>query len=245
MTKAPMIAIAALLTAGSALPALAGWNHVGTVQVSPDRYTDVQLGGFQGPVDRLRIHADGRADCDEIRVRYDNGVTREVYSGALYDGQDQTITFPGRSNLVSAVSFSCRAAHDDGAEIAVAADTPAFEAPARYDEPVLPAGEPMLIASRDFGVPGQRTLMLGDTAPRSVQAIALEPVGADARCSSIRATFDDGTTSLAMPNDGDDLYEGRLYKAYVGGRHHDLNSINLTCQAANSDHVKINVYAVG
>jgi hypothetical protein len=243
MKTAPVIAITTLLMAGSALPALAAWNPVGRVEVSPYRYSEVQLAGFQGPVDRLRLHADGRADCDQIRVRYDNGVTREVYSGALYDGQDQTITFPDRAPLVSAVSFRCRAAHDDGAEIAVAADMTPVALRDEYPAPVT--GEATLLASRDFGVPGQRTLMLDDSAPRPVQAIALEPVGADARCTRVRATFDDGTTSMVTPNDGDELYEGRLYKAYVGSGYSDLSSINLTCEAANSDHVKINVYAVG
>jgi hypothetical protein len=103
----------------------------------------------------------------------------------------------------------------------------------------------MLLASRDFGDLGQRTLMLGETEPRSVQAIALQPVGADARCSSVRAMFDDGTVSRVTPNDGNDLYEGHIYKAYVGGNNRDLSSVNLTCEATNGDHVKINVYAVG
>lgn len=245
MKKAHTIAIAAMLTAGSAIPALAAWNHVGNVEVSPYRYTDVRLGNFQGPVDRIRFHSDGRADCDNIRVRYDNGQTREVYSGTLYDGQDQTITFPDRSNLVTAVSFSCRAAREGGAQIAVTADMPAFDIPARAVDDAVPAGNVMLLASRDFGVPGQRTLMLGDTEPRSVRAIALEPVGADARCTSIRALFDDGSSSRVIPNGGKALYEGHLYKAYVDSGSRDLSSVNLTCEAANSDHVKINVYAVG
>src|SRR5579872_6195428 len=175
MKKAHTFAIAAMLTMGTAIPALAAWNHVGNVEVSPYRYTDVQLGNFQGPVDRIRFHSDGRADCDNIRVRYDNGMTREVYSGALYDGQDQTITFPDRSSLVNAISFSCRAAHEGGAQIAVAADMPAFETPARTfdDYRAPPASDVMLLASRDFGVPGQRTLMLGGAEPRAVRAIAL------------------------------------------------------------------------
>ena len=247
MKKARMIAIAAMLTAGSAIPALAAWNHVGNVEVSPYRYTDVQLGGFRGPVERIRFHSDGRADCDNIRVRYDNGETREVYSGALYDGQDQTITFPDRSSLVNAISFSCRATREDGAQIAVAADMPAFEtaSPAIMDDyRAFPAGDVMLLASRDFGDLGQRTLMLGGTGPRPVRAIALEPIGADARCSSVRAMFDDGSSTRVTPNGGNDLYEGHTYRAYVGA-HRDLNSVNLTCEAANGDHVKINVYAIG
>ena len=251
MKKAHTIAIAAMLTAGSAIPALAAWNHVGNVEVSPSRYTDVQLGGFRGPVERIRFHSDGRADCDNIRVRYDNGETREVYSGTLYDGQDQTITFPDRSSLVNAVSFSCRAARDDGAQIAVAADMPDFETPARAidnyavdDYRAVPASSVTLLASRDFGDLDQRTLMLGGPQPRPVRAIALEPIGADARCSSVQATFDDGSSTRVAPNDGNDLYEGHTYRAYVGA-HRDLNSVNLTCEAANGDHVKINVYAVG
>lgn len=247
MKKAHTIAIAAMLMVGSAIPALAAWNHVGNVEVSPYRYTDVQLGNFNGPVERIRFHANGRADCDNIRVRYDNGETREVYSGALYDGQDQTITFPDQSSLVNAVSFSCRAAREGGAQIAVTADMPGFETSSRAvdDYRVVPTGEVMFLASRDFGDLGQRTLMLGGTEPRPVWAIALEPIGADARCSSVRAMFDDGTSIRVAPNDGDNLYEGHTYKAYVGGIHRDLNSVNLTCEAANSDHVKINVYAVG
>lgn len=247
MKKARMIAIAAMLTTASALPALAAWNSVGNVQVSPYRYTDVQLGEFNRPVERIRFRSDGRADCDHIRVRYDNGDTREVFSGTLYDGQDQTIAFPDQSSLVNEVSFSCRAAHEGGAQIAVSADMPAFDTRAIGDDraATAPAGEVMLLASRDFGDLGQRTLMLGATEPWSVRAIALEPVGADARCTSVRAMFDDGSTIRATPNEGGNLYEGHIYKAYVDGRNRDLSSVNLTCEAANGDHVKINVYAVG
>src|SRR5579863_5874120 len=155
-------------------------------------------------------------------------MTREVYSGALYDGQDQTITFPDRSSLVNAISFSCRAAHEGGAQIAVAADMPAFETPARTfdDYRAPPASDVMLLASRDFGVPGQRTLMLGGTEPRAVRAIALEPVGADARCTSVRAQFDDGSSSRVIPNGGNELYEGHMYRAYVDTGSRDLSSVN-------------------
>jgi hypothetical protein len=248
MKKTQMIAVAAMLTAGSAIPALAAWNHVGDVQVSPYRYTDVQLGGFTGPVERIRFRSDGRAQCDNIRVRYDNGATREVFSGALYDGQDQTIAFPFRSGLVSAVSFSCRASGEGGAQIAVSADMPGLATPVPVDDfraAYVPAGEVMLLASRDFGDLDQRTLMLDQAEPWSVRAIALQPVGADARCTSVRAMFADGTASRVTPNNGGELYEGHIYKAYVDGADRDLSGVNLACEAANGEHVKINVYAVG
>jgi len=243
MRKTCVIAIAALLSAG-AMPALAEWNHVGDVQVSPERYSNVQLGGFTGPVEQIRMHSAGRADCDDVRVTYENGDTQQVFSGTILDGQDQTITFPDPSRNVRAVALDCRAAHEDGAHISVAADIPAFRGTETYGPAIPPASDMVLLASRDFGDLNQRTLML-NSEPRPVRAIALQPIGSDARCSNVSALFDDGTTSRAIPNDGDNLQEGRIYRAYVGGGNRDLDSVNLTCEAANGDHVRINVYAVG
>jgi hypothetical protein len=245
MRKTRVIAMAALLAAGTTIPALAEWNHVGDVQISPDHYTNAQMGSFTGPVDRIRFHSSGRSDCENIRVTYSNGDTQEVFSGTILDGQDQTITFPDRSRRVESVSLNCRAAHDDGARIAVAADTSAFPARDIYPPSAASAGDLELLASRDFGVLNQRSLMLANSDPRSVEEIALEPVGADARCRNVRAVFDDGTSTRSVPNDGENLREGQIYRSYVGGGTRALDSIDLTCEAANGDHVKINVYAVG
>jgi hypothetical protein len=205
----------------------------------------VQLGNFTGPVERIRIHSNGRADCDKVGVTYENGDTQEVFSGVILDGQDQTITFPDQSRRVQAVSLNCRAEHEDGARLAVAADMPAFTPAGSYSRAVTPAGDLVLLASRDFGDLDQRTLMLGDSEPRAVRDIVLEPVGADARCRNVSARFDDGTTARAVPNGGDNLYEGRMYHAYIGSGNRDLSSINLTCEAENGDYVKINIYAAG
>jgi hypothetical protein len=231
------------------MPALADWNHVGDLEVSPDHYSSVQLSGFTGPVEQIGLHATGRSDCDNVRVTYENGDTQEVFAGTILNGQDQLITFPDQTRMVRAVSLNCRAANDIGAHIAVAADIPEFRPGASFAPTAAfvpaPARDDVLIASRDFGDLDRRTLMLNSSEPRSVEEIALEPVGADARCRNVSALFDDGTSTSVMPNDGDSLREGHLYHAYVGGGSRDLDSINLTCEAENGDHVKINVYAVG
>jgi len=207
------------------MPALADWNHVGDLEVSPDHYSSVQLSGFTGPVEQIGLHATGRSDCDDVRVTYENGDTQQVFAGTILNGQDQLITFPDQSRTVRAVSLNCRAANDIDAHIAVAADIPEFRpgasfAPAAAYGPA-PDRDAVLLASRDFGDLNQRSLMLNSDEPRSVQEIALEPVGADARCLNVSALFDDGTTSSAIPNDGDDLRQGHMYRAYVGGGSRD------------------------
>ena len=248
MRKTRVIAIAALLAAGSSLPALAEWNHVGDIQVSPDQYSNVQLGAFTGPVDQIRLHSAGRANCDNVRVIYENGDTQEIFSGAILDGQDQTISFPDRSRRLEAVSLDCRAAYEGGAHIAVAADMPygTTGGAVRY-APVAapPVSDMVLLASRDFGDLNQRSLMLSNTESRPVQTIALEPIGADARCRTMSTQFDDGSISRTVPNGGAELQEGHIYRSFVDSGGRDLNNINLTCEAANGDHVKINVYAMG
>jgi hypothetical protein len=238
--------IAAALVTGTAVPALAAWNQMGNAQIPSEHYSTIQVDGFTGPVERIRLHADGRADCDTVRVQYNNGESQQVFSGALYDGQDQTISFPEGARPVNALSLNCRATSDEGSHIAVAADVPAFgrvpQAAYSYGS-TAPQHDVTLLASRDFGDLNQRSLMLGDTG--AVQAIALQPIGADARCSRIRATFDDGSTSQTIPNGGGALHEGHIYNAHVSSEGRDLNSLDLTCEAANGDQVKINVYAVG
>jgi hypothetical protein len=247
MRKTRLIAIAAALAAGTAMPAMAEWNHVGDLEASPDHYSNVQLAGFAGPVEQLRIRAEGGADCDDVRVTYENGQTQPVFSGTIPDGQDQLVTFPDQTRRVEAVSLHCRAERDDGAHIAVAADMPEFRGrdayPSRFTAQPSTSGDLSLLASRDFGELDQRSLMLYRASP--INEIALEPVGADARCHSVRAAFDDGSTRTTIPNDGDNLEEGRIYHAFVGGNDRRLDSLDLTCEAANGDHVQINVYAVG
>ncbi|HWC62780.1 MAG TPA: hypothetical protein VG501_04095 [Rhizomicrobium sp.] len=243
MKKTHVIGIAVLLAAGRSLPALADWNPVGDLQVSPDHFSNAQLSGFTGPVEQIRLRSAGRSDCDNVRVTYENGDTQSVFAGTILSGQDQLITFPDQTRMVKAVSLNCRAANGIGTHIAVSVDTPAFSARDSYGPAFAPAGDFELLASRDFGDLNRRTLMLDQTRP--VAAIALEPVGADARCHNVSALFDDGTTSSAIPNDGDNLREGRMYRTYIGGGNRDLDSVNLTCEAANGDHVRINVYAIG
>jgi hypothetical protein len=248
MKKTHLIGIAALLAAGTSLPALADWNHVGDMEVSPDHYSNAQLSGFTGPVEQIRLHSSGRSDCDNVRVTYENGDTQSVFAGTILSWQDQLITFPDQSREVKAVSLNCRATNGIGTHIAVSVDASAFSSRDSYAASdsygaIAPTRDYELLASRDFGDLNRRTLMLDQTRP--VAAIALQPVGADARCRNVSAQFEDGTSSSAIPNDGASLREGRIYRTYIGGGNRDLDSVNLTCEAANGDHVKINVYAVG
>jgi hypothetical protein len=252
MKKAQISAVAAILIFGPTIPAVADWNPLGEIQESPNYYTNVQLGGFSGPVERIRIRSHGRSDCEMVGVKYANGVKQEVFSGTLFDRQDQTINFPGAPKI-SGVALECRAADGDGSRITVAADTEhgvVFFQPSDFGYQTREFGQFSRssdltpLASRDFGFLNQRSLMLNDSEPRSTREIALQPVGANARCRNVEATFDDGITTSIVPNDGDELLNGRIYRFRVARQDHDLDSINLTCQAENGDHVKINVYAV-
>ena len=101
------------------------------------------------------------------------------------------------------------------------------------------------IAEPDFGHWANHSIMVNGSGERELNAIALQPVGADAQCRRLTTTFDDGSSSVALGIDGAPLREGEIYRVHVDGQDRSLSGIGLTCQARNNESVTIKVFGVG
>ena len=249
--KARLFAFTTALSLGAALPALAALGS-DAVYVSPDHYTSASWSDFDGPVDRLNVVSDRTVDCDHITVHYRDGTAQDVFSGTLYSGERQSIAFPGGARPISDVRLACRADSDYGARLSLSADVTPYRAPAHTYYSVAPsdpdaraAVDLQPIAEPDFGHWANHSIMVSGSGERELNAIALQPVGADAQCRRLTATFDDGSSNEMLVNDGAPLREGEVYRVHVDGQDRGLSGIGLTCQARNNDSVTIKVYGVG
>ena len=246
MKKTRLFSLAAALGIGVALPALAAFD-TNTVYVSPDRYTTASVSDFEGPVDRLNVVSNRNVDCDHITIHYRDGTVQDVFSGMLYSGERQSIAFPGGRSIAD-VRLACRTDSDFGARLSLTADMAppprAYYAP-HYDSDAATAVSLQPIAEPDFGHWANHSIMVSGSGERELNAIALQPVGADAQCRRLTATFDDGSSSVTTVNDGAPLREGEMYRVHVDGQDRGLSGIGLTCQARNNDLVTIKVFGVG
>jgi hypothetical protein len=247
--KTRLSLLAAILSISAALPALAAMD-TDTVYVSPDRYTSVSWSDFDGPVARLNLISDRTVDCDHIMVHYRDGTARDVFSGTLYPNERQSIAFPGGERGVSDVRLACRADGDFGAHLSLSAQTMPppvrtyYVVPQR-DPDAVAATELQPIAEPDFGHWANHSIMVSGSGERQLNAVALQPVGADAQCRRLTATFDDGSSSVTTVNGGAPLREGEIYRVRVDGQDRGLSGIGLTCQARNNETVTIKVFGVG
>ena len=250
MRKTRLIAFAAALSIGVALPALAAFD-ADTVYVSPDHYTTASWSDFAGPVERLNVVSNRNVDCDHITVHYRDGTSQDVFSGLLYSGERQSIAFPGGTRQISDVRLACRADSDFGARLSLSADvtppvTRIYTYSARRIDPEARAAVSLQpIAEPDFGHWANHSIMVTGSGERELDTIALQPVGADAQCRQLTTTFDDGSSSAMTVNDGAPLREGEIYRVHVDGQDRALSGIGLTCQARNNESVTIKVYGVG
>jgi hypothetical protein len=257
--------IAAALSFGTAVPALAAIDELGAIDVAGDHYTHASWTTFEGPVERLSfLSKSGNVDCDHITVNYRNGITQEVFSGVLYDDQRQSVLFQDGARAIRSIDFACQAESGDGGRITLTAGlgtvpTASSSEPIRHEQwsqipaPVEPSPvtsaapmtDMMPLASTDFGRMNSHSIMISGEGQPQLEAIALQPIGADAQCRRITARFDDGSSNDLVVNDGAPLHEGQIYRVDVTGRNRGLNAIGLTCEAENSADVTIKVYSVG
>lgn len=253
MKYTKLLAAAALITAGLTAPALADWDNVGTINVSPGRDVDRQYGDFGGPVQRLMFRAD-RSDvsCRSIRVSYGNGRTREVFSGVLRENNTRIVDLPGEQRNIRRIDFLCSSASRRGAEIAIAADVGSYRdawmrnpnwkrrwarAVDRNTEFWVPIGTERFTGRRD-----RETNFVG-VRGRSVSAIGLKPLDNDAVCARVVARFANGTSRALNVDWGDRLREDRIYRVDLPGNQRNITQINMVCRAVGDRDVTIQVFA--
>lgn len=146
MNRTRLLALAAALCAGVAMPAVAqpgygpndraygydrpgGWDRIGSVDFSfrPDHETE--YGNFGGRVQRLSFRArNGSVRCNSVTATFNNGRTRELYRGILQRGRDVVVDLPGQRRLIRRIDFDCRALAPRVTRVDIAADIGQYRA---------------------------------------------------------------------------------------------------------------------
>jgi len=254
-----MIAAAAVI--GTAAPASAAWDRIGTVQVSPGRDQDRVYGSFGGPIERLQLDADySDVYCRSVRVTFANGQRRNVFSGRLNDRIPKVVDLPGSQRNVRRIDFRCRALERRTAQIQIAADIGQYRETWRQSPDwdrlwarLFPwANDPRQPSDRDWvrlgserfeGRRDSETTFVGFRG-RQLTAIGIQPVDDDARCSSIRVRFNNGRTREIGADWGDLLREDRMYRFDLPGAERNVQRVDMNCRPVGDRDVRVNIYGL-
>ena len=76
----------------------------------------------------------------------------------------------------------------------------------------------------------------------NINAVALMPLNADARCARVTARFGNGNDQPLNVNNGDLLRRGQYYRLDLPGRARDLVSLNMRCRAMGAGKVDVRVF---
>ena len=145
MRRSAAFLFAALLASGAAVPALAAWDRVGTVDFSVRDTHNAKLGNFKGYAVGLTAR-NSDVLCDSVMATFGNGRRSEIFHGELPRGQTVTIDLPGNQRSVDRVDFNCRPREGWRATVDIAADIgrlrnerlPFPDSYDRYDRPQYP-----------------------------------------------------------------------------------------------------------
>jgi hypothetical protein len=121
--KKSSVILAALVMAGTSVPAFAAWDRIGSVEFSRRDTHDVQYGQFGGPVEALGLRARGSdIHCDSVTATFGNGRMREVFRGELPEGREITLDLPGDQRRVERLDFNCQPLDRGNGSVAISAD---------------------------------------------------------------------------------------------------------------------------
>src|SRR5258708_20184429 len=105
MRRFSAIVLAALLSSGAAVPAMAAWDRVGTVDFTFRDTHDAALGNFKGYAVGLTAH-NSDVMCDRGMATFGNARTREIFRGELRRGEIVTVALPGTQRSIGRLNFS-------------------------------------------------------------------------------------------------------------------------------------------
>jgi hypothetical protein len=264
MKTGNIFALGALIVAGTAVPALADWDRLGSVNVSPGRQGTAVYRSFGGPIERLNLNADrSSVYCRSVRVTFANRRSRNVFSGRLDKDRSRTIDLPGNQRSVRRIDFKCRALERRTAQIHIAADIgryretwrrhPNFERTwsrlfnwgndRNVDNNRSRGNEWVRLGSERFTGRDRETTFAG-VRGRGLTAIGLRPTDDDARCSMVRVTFANGRSRELGVDWGDRLTEDRMYRVDLPGDERNVERIDMVCRAIGDRDVTIQIFGL-
>jgi hypothetical protein len=208
-----------------------------------------------GPVERLQLRAD-RSDinCRSVMARFGNGRSNQVYQGMLRQGRTVDVNLPGTARDLNGLTFACTSMNGRDATISISADVGRY----RQDWMRGPnwrgtwarmfnwgsetVNKWQQVGRESFEGRGDVEMTNVSLRGRHVDAIALMPVNADARCSGATARFDNGRSQALNLRNATTLRRGVYTQVDVPGNYRNLESISLRCSAVNARSVTINLY---
>ncbi|MEP6830384.1 MAG: hypothetical protein ABI963_08600 [Rhizomicrobium sp.] len=253
--KATLPALAAMLVLGTAIPALADWDEVGRINLRSRNDREMQDVRLGGAVEKLQLRAEGDdVFCRSVRATFGNGQTREIFRGPLRRGDATDVDMPGDRRNLRNLSFQCGPQHRGDASIRVVADVGRYRDEWRRNPDfdrvwarTFNWGSDLVnnwkfLGSEDFRGRGDTENHFAGWRGRNIDALALKPVGADARCTQVAARFRNGRMQPLDVNRGDVLRENQYYKLDVPGNRRDLESISLNCRPMNGRQVTMQIF---
>jgi hypothetical protein len=246
---------AAVLAASLAFaaPSFAQFVRLGTVDVGFATDMETVYSNFGGPVERLRFSTD-RSDvlCRSIRVRYTNGRTDNVFSGALRQDRPVFVDVAGRR--IDSIHFTCRSDRFRGTRIFVEAEVGRYMDQWRRSPDWLrlwagifapppparpPVGRWTTLGRQSFvGTNDSDSTFVG-IAGRRVDRLGLRP-DEDARCSRITATFANGSSGNL--NTGGPMRRDTITEIRIPGNR-ALRNLRMRCRADRARRVSIEILA--
>ncbi len=259
MKRATLLAMAAVMAVGVSVPAQAAYVRLGSVEVGYRTDADTAYTRFGGGMESLRLTAD-RSDifCRSIRVRYANGDVDNVFRGALREDRPVNVDLRGHRAHVDSIRFVCRSDEFRGGKIYIAAEV------GRYGDEWRRHRDWDRLWSGIFGMghgPGpfhDEWITLGRESfegrhdsestfagwrGHSVDRIGLRPLNADARCTRVMATFENGRTRDLYVDRFDRMERDRVTVIDLPGRDRNLRSLYLQCRAVGERRVIIEILA--
>lgn len=252
--KRLMLVVSATLAIGIALPALGAGDEIGRLHISPDggRFErDVPMGG---PVERLYLTAeDDDVFCRSVRAQFANEADREVFHGLLRQGRTADIDLPGERRNVRALSFQCRSEHRGGGTVRVGAEVGRYRDAWRHHPDfnrlwarAFNWGSNLmngwaLLGSETFSRRHESEKRFAGGRGRHIDALALKPLEADARCVEVVAEFGNGRNRTLDANRSNVLPKGQIYKLDLPGEYRNLESLSLRCRPVNASRVTIQI----
>ena len=255
MKTSPMMALSAILCASAAMPAAAAWDHVGSIDIGRHHEHGASTFDLGGPVTALQLRAeDSDINCDSVEATFDNGNTRRIFSGRLREGRSKTVDLPGSSRHIQHLNFDCETRDRDSAKIEILANV------GRYQEDwkrganwqstwahVFNWGSNEIndwkyLGKANFEGRHDSETAFAGWAGRGSDAVALKPLNADARCSQVAATFDNGNTQNLAIHNGDYMSKGMYYKLDLPGDRRNIRSLSMRCRATDAGRVTIQIF---
>jgi len=260
--KIRAILLATSITLMGAIPALAAWERIGSIDVSYSHDRDAKNFALGGPVDSIQFRAmDSDIDCLTVRAEFGNGSSRAIFRGRLRQGMERNVDLPGRDRNIKQVVFSCGARKVSGGRIQISANignhrdewrrNPDFSRMwshllnwgQRPDTDFVPGSNRWdLIGTERFE--GRRDIetSVAGWRGRRVEAIALKPLDANARCRRVTARFGNGNSrDLDLPAENV-LRKGGFQRIDLPGDVRNIESISMSCRAIDARNVTIQVF---